>query len=140
MNKGIFLFISFFLIKSSSESFAQTITSPAISLIWIDSTKQVELPDLKKHNTFYFSGAQYDLSRTGVIPLYTTSIKLPGNSYPDIKVINSIYENVGDIDFDEFPKDVKATYYTIGYEKGKPVADIYIPTVRKIFLMEILKD
>jgi len=131
MNKGIFLFISFFLIKSSSESFAQTITSPAISLIWIDSTKQVELPDLKKHNTFYFSGAQYDLSRTGVIPLYTTSIKLPGNSYPDIKVINSIYENVGDIDFDEFPKDVKATYYTIGYEKGKPVADIYIPTVRK---------
>ncbi len=119
------------MLNGSLESSAQTITSPVIILNWVDTSKQVELPDLKKHDTYYFSGAQYDLSRTGIIPLYTTTIKLPLNTSPEIKIINTVYETApGNIAI-EFPLDIRPTYYFIGYEKEKPVADIYVPALRK---------
>lgn len=117
--------------NGSLESSAQTITSPVVILNWVDTSKQVELPDLKKHDTYYFSGAQYDLTRTGVIPLYATTIKLPLNSSPDIKVVNAIYELTNENITIDFSNDIKASYYSIGYEKGKPVADIYIPALKK---------
>ncbi len=131
MNKGIFFLISVFLIQASFGSSAQTITSPVISLNWVDTAKQVELPDLKKHDTYYFSGAQYDLTRTGVIPLYTTTIKLPLHSAPDIKIVNAVYENTFENKFIDFPENIKSSYHSEGYEKGNPVADIYIPALRK---------
>ncbi len=131
MKRGIFLFISFFLLKDSSESLAQAITSPVILLNWVATTKEVDMPDFKKHKTFYFSGAQYDLSRTGIVPLYATTIKLPLSTTPEIKVVNAIYEYVADNNFLVIPKDIKPSYFSVGYEKGMPIADVYIPTLRE---------
>ncbi len=131
MNRVLFFLMAFFLLRGSYESNAQSITSAVIFLNWNDSTKQVELSDFKKHNTLYFTGAQYDLARNGVVPSYVTSIKLPSNSLPEIKIVNAVYEFGADNNFISIPEGLKTSYYSIGYEKGKPLADIYIPALRK---------
>ncbi len=131
MNKGIFFLSSFFFLFCSIESISQNKTSQVIFLNWADTTKQLILPDFKKHDTYYFSGAQYDFIETGLIPLYTTTIKIPSNSSLDIKLTNEVYGPIPENFLLDFPKNMKSTFYKVGYVKGSPVADIYVSALRK---------
>ncbi|MEI7801794.1 MAG: type IX secretion system sortase PorU [Bacteroidota bacterium] len=130
MNRALFFLIAFFLFQTPFNSNAQSSKSEIIILNWSDSTKQVELSDYKKHKTLYFSGAQYDLAHAGAVPIYAKSIKLPLNTLPEIKIVNAVYEFANADDFISIPESIEESYYSIGFEKGKPIADIFIPALR----------
>ena len=113
-----------------SGAFAQALISSVIQPDWSLDLSDVVFPDAQQRKTLDFTGAEFDFSRFGSIPVYTTTINVPVNSLPIIELVNPVYKSVELNDEFIFPSDLHIDY-TIAYEKGKRVADIYVPALKK---------